>query len=144
MEGVLAKNFPYYSGAAAQVVTGSFFYFYLICAIIAFLQLLAEWLYLGRPARKISFSLLAALLVIGLIGDHWIQPKLKALHETRYSVNAQPATRDLAAKSFKGWTIAARLLDLCAIGGLVIYVWRMANPPDTFRYVGSVKFRGDR
>jgi Domain of unknown function (DUF4149) len=139
-----AKNFPYFSGAIAQIVAERYYHFHLICAVIAFLQLLAEWLYLGRPGRKVSFSLLAGLLVLGLFGDHWLQPKLKTLHRTRFLVSAQPAEREAAARSFGAWQMVDHLLELCVIGGLIVYVWRAANPSDTLRFVSSVKFRGDR
>ena len=137
-----AKNFPYFSGAIAQIIAARYFHFHLICAVIAFLQLLGEWLYLGRPGRRASFSLLLGLLVLGLIGDHWVQPKLKALHKARYQANTPPAEREAAARSFGSWRIASHLLELCMIGGLVIYVWRAANSSDTLRFVSSVKFRG--
>ena len=139
-----AKNFPYYSGAIAQIMAAQYFYFGTICAVIGFLHLLAEWLYLGRPGRMLSVSLLASLLVLSLIGQHWFQPKLKALHKTHYAVNAQPAEREAAAKSFNGWRLASQFLNLCLMGGLLIYIWRIANPSDTLRFVSSVKFRGDR
>src|SRR5262245_44801334 len=38
-----AKNFPYFSGAIAQILAERYYHFHLTCAVIAFLQLLAEW-----------------------------------------------------------------------------------------------------
>ena len=139
-----AKNFPYFSGAIDQIIAANYYHFNLICAVIALLQLLAEWLYLGRPARKVSFGLLVGLLVLGLVGDDVVLSKLKAFHKARYQLNVQPAEREAAARSFNAWRIADRLLDLCMIGGLIVFVWRAANPTDTLRFVGSVKFRGNR
>jgi hypothetical protein len=139
-----AKNFPYFSEAIAQIIASNYYYFHFICAVIAVLQQLAEWLYLGRPGRKVSFGILVGLLVLGLIGNHVVLPKLKAFHKERHQVNVPPAEREAAARSFNAWRIADRLLDLCMIGGLIVFVWRAANPSDTLRFVGSVKFREDR
>jgi hypothetical protein len=125
-------------------VAGTYFHFHLVCAVIALLQLVAEWLYLGRPGRKVSFGLLVGLLVLGLIGDYVVLPKLKAFHAVRYQANAQPAAREAATRSFNAWRTVDRLIDLCMIGGLIVFVWRAANPSDTLRFVGSVKFREER
>ena len=38
--------------------------------------------------------------------------------------------------------IEADALQLFVIGGLLIYIWRVTNPPDPARFVSSVKFRG--
>src|SRR5258705_13920872 len=87
------NNFPYFAGAIELALLPRYFHFLIFCAMIALLQVLAEWLYLGRPARKLSFSLLIALLGLALVGGSGLQPMLKALHKTRYtSTNRQPAT----------------------------------------------------
>jgi Domain of unknown function (DUF4149) len=137
-----AGNFPYFSGAVAQLLLARCFHFQITCAVIAWCHLLAEWLYLGRPVRNFSFSLLAALLVCVLLGGYWLQPRLKRLHNLQYAVNVQPASREFAAKSFRVWHAVSQGVNLLMIGGLIIYVWRAANPSDKLRFVSSVKFRG--
>jgi hypothetical protein len=77
-----------------------------------------------------------------LVGGGALQPHLKTLHEKHYAVNAQPAARESAARWFRVWHALAQFLNVVMIGGLVIYVWRAANPRDTLRFVSSVKFRG--
>ena len=139
--GQSPENFRNYAGQIAQVVLGRYYHFHVACAVIAWLHLLAEWLYLGRPSRKFAFGLLGALFVLTLVGGNGLQPKLKALHHTRYYSNQQ-AEKDAATQSFRLWHGISQVLNVLMIGGLVFYLWRTANPSDTPRFISSVKFRG--
>ena len=143
MEQLLgAKNFPYFSGAFAQIVMARYFIFLGASAVIALLHLLAEWLYMGRPTRKFSMVLVGGLLASVLIGGIWIAPHLKALHARRYAPNVQPAEQLTAARYFHFWQTGFRCVNVAMIAGLVVYVWRLANPSDAPRFISSVKFRG--
>jgi hypothetical protein len=143
METLLgAKNFPFFSGAFEQLVMARYFFVLSLSGVIALLHLLAEWLYMGRPARKFSLALLAGLLTMVLIGGVWVEPRLKKLHATRYAANTQSDQRDAAAKSFRVWQACSQVINLVMIAGLVVYVWRVANPSDAPRFISSVKFRG--
>ena len=143
MEALLkAGNFPFYSVAIEQIIMARYFIFLYLAAAIALLHLLAEWLYMGRPTRKFSLVLLAGLLALVLIGGVWVEPRLKKLHATRYAANMQPDQREAAAKSFRLWQVGSQVIDLAMIAGLVVYVWRIANPSDAPRFISSIKFRG--
>jgi hypothetical protein len=143
MEALLkAGNFPFYSVAIEQIIMARYFIFLYLTAAIALLHLLAEWLYMGRPTRKFSLVLLAGLLALVLIGGVWVEPRLKKLHATRYAANMQPDQREAAAKSFRLWQAGSQVIDLAMIAGLVVYVWRIANPSDAPRFISSIKFRG--
>jgi hypothetical protein len=137
-----AKNFPYFSGAIAQVVLERYYNFHVVCGVIAFMHLLAEWLYFGRPGRKLSFSLLIGLFVLTLIQGNWVQARMKAYHTTRYAVNVPAPERDAAAASFRSWESVWHLFNLLMIAGLTAHLWRVAHPSDNLRFVSSVKFRG--
>lgn len=139
--GLPDDRFRTVAGGIAQVMLTRYYHFHLACAIIASLHLLAEWLYLGRPARRFTFTLLAILFAITLIGGNGLQPKLEALHKTRYS-SAPTAEREAAAKSFRVWHGISQVLNIIVIGGLVVYLWRTAHPSDPSRFISSVKFRG--
>jgi hypothetical protein len=136
------NSFLYFAPKIGHVLVSSYFEFSIVCAIIALLHLLMEWLYLGRPSRNFSFGLLAALLLFGLIGANWLQPRLVNLHNTRYSASAPASERQLAAKSYRTWSYSVTLLNWCAIAGLFTYFWRITNPSPAQRFVSSVKFRG--
>ena len=137
-----AKNFPFFSGAFAQLIMARYFVFLSISAMIALLHLLAEWLYMGRPTRKTSMILLAGLLALVLIGGSWLEPHMKQLHTSRYAPVAPPAEREAAAQSFYYWQAGMLTLNVLMLAGLVVYVWRVANPSDAPRFISSVKFRG--
>src|ERR1043166_6902296 len=74
------KNYPYFSGAIAQIFIARYFRLQLVCAIIAILHLLCERAYLGRTAHRLSIGLLAALFAATIIGGSWMQPTMKRLH----------------------------------------------------------------
>lgn len=140
VKAVLGPNYLYLRGAVAQVVVKSYFHLQLVCSVIALLHLLAEWLYMGRPARKFSLVLLMCLFALTLAGGYWLQPKLGKLNEVRYR-STQPAEREAAMKSFSTWHAAAQAGNVLMIFGLAVYVWRVANPPDSLRFLNPMHIR---
>jgi hypothetical protein len=127
------NNFPYFASAIELALLPRYFHFLTLCAVIALLQLLGEWLYLGRPARRFSFSLLAALLGLTLMGSSVLHPQLQKLHETRYS-SRQPGAAEVAAKSFRTWRNVLEAANVLMIGGLIIQLWRITTPSDNSRH----------
>jgi hypothetical protein len=134
------NNYPYFSGAIAQILIARYFYFQVGCALVALLHLLAEWLYLGKYPQKLQVTLWIGLTAIALIGGYWLQPRLKALHATKYGLKTQPEIRAAADRSFKIWHGMSQVMNLVAMGGLIVYLWRAANPPDPTCFVSAVKF----
>ncbi|MBI3880401.1 MAG: DUF4149 domain-containing protein [Verrucomicrobia bacterium] len=133
----------FYAGLVAQVMITRYFHVQLWCAGIAFLHLLAEWLYTGRRIQSLMLYLLGGLLAAGLIGGFILQPRIKALHVTKYDAATTPVVREQAAKSFSLWHGVSQTLNLLVIGGLAFYLWRTANPSDPLRFIGSQQqFRG--
>lgn len=136
------KYFPYFSGAVAQIVLARYFHFHLVCATIALLHLLAERIYLGRRAHRLRVGLLAVLFGCSLLGSVWLGPKLAGLHRAQHVLNATPAQRQVAAKSFGLWHGVFQVVNVLMIGGIIVCLWRVAHPPDELRFVGSTQFRG--
>jgi hypothetical protein len=135
------KYFPYFSGAVAQIVLVRYFHFHLACASIALLHALGEWIYLGRAARQLWLGLLATLFGFSLFGSVWLAPKLTRLHRTQFALNVGPAQREVAAKSFHLWRGVFQAVNVLMIGGVAVCLWRVTNPPNELRFVGSPKFR---
>ncbi|HKI69044.1 MAG TPA: hypothetical protein VKA67_05605, partial [Verrucomicrobiae bacterium] len=120
-----------------------YFYFHLICNILALLHLFAERLYLGRTSSKSSLGLLIGMLTLIIIGGGFMQPRLRQLHNRAHAVNAQPVVKEAAKRSFKVWHVVAEVVNLLVIGGVMVYVWRVNNPADTTRFVSPFqKFGG--
>jgi predicted membrane protein len=132
--------FPYFSGAIAQVLIARFFGLQLVCGGIALAHLVAEWLYLGRPLRRFTAYLLVVLLSLGLVGDLGMQPRIKQLHRAKYT-SPSPQVRASAARSLAIWHGVAQGVNLLMLGGLVVYLWRMTNPPDATRFASARKLR---
>ena len=133
-------NFPFFSGAIAQILIARYFRFQVCCAIVAALHLLAEWLYLGKYPQRLQTVLLVGLVAAALMGGYGLQPRLKALHATKYGVHSRPEVREAAARSFKAWHGLSQVVNLLVVGGLGVYLWRAANPHDPTRFVSAVKF----
>jgi hypothetical protein len=136
------KYFPYFSGTTAQIILARYFHFHLVCATIALLHLLAERIYLGRTAHRLWLGLLVTLFGFSLLGSVWLGPKLARLHRGQHVLNAAPAQREAAAKSYRLWHGVFQAVNVLMIGGVAVCLWRVANPPDELRFVGSPKFRG--
>jgi hypothetical protein len=135
------KNFPFFSGAISQIVLARYCYWNTICAFIALLHLLVEWLYLGRALHRFWSGLLAVLLALGLLGSFWLSPKLAQLHRAQHYLNVRPENRQAAAKSFRLWQGVFHAMNVLMIGGVTVYFWRATHPPDALRFVTPAKFR---
>jgi hypothetical protein len=141
MKSLLGENnYPYFSGAIAQILIARYFHFQVACGVVAVLHLLAEWLYLGKSAQKFQVGLLIGLCSAALLGGFWLQPKLKALHAIKYGANNRPEIRQAADRSFKAWHGVSQVVNLLVVGGLALYLWRAANPSDPTRFVRALKF----
>ena len=137
-------NSPYFPGAIAQILVKRYFHLQLACGVVALLHVLAEWIYFGRTPPKRWLGLLIALIMAGLVGGYWMQPKMKELHKIKYGVGVKSsqAERDAADHSFRAWHGAAQGMNLLMLAGLGLYLWRVANPDDPARFVSTTKFRG--
>ena len=131
----------YYSGVIAQQMLSKYFIFHYVCGAIALGHFLAEWLYLGKTLERFMLGLLGFILVLGLLGGVLLQPKLRTLNHRKYkSPHEEVQTR--AASSFRAWHGVSQVMNLFVGLGLIIYVWRIVNPPDVPRFISSGKFRG--
>lgn len=136
-----ASFFPYVSGALAQATVRRCLEFQIVCAVIAWFQMLAEWLYLGRPSRRFAFGVLAGLLALVLVNSAWVQPRLRDFHTARFRA-AQSVEREAALRASRVWQPVSTALQIMVVGGLLVHLWRVTNPADPARFVSSVKFRG--
>jgi hypothetical protein len=143
MAGLLtARNFPFFSVAIAQILADRYFQLQLVCSLLAVFHLLAEWLYLGKVAQRFWRGLLFTLVVANLAGGFLLQPKLKNWHYLVFAPNTPAETQKTAVRSFRAWQSAAKVVNFLMVGGLGVYLWRMANPPDATRFASTGKFRG--
>lgn len=123
-----------HAGAAAQVVLERYFLFHQICGGIALVHLLAEWIYMGRPLKRLTLILLCSLLVLGFVGGYGLQPRLQALHRTLYSPTSTVEQREDARKKFGLLHGVSQVLNLVVLGGMMVYLWRVTTPGSTYRF----------
>ena len=141
MQKLLEAYYPSYSGMIAQIVIARYFKLGITCAILAILHLLAEQFYFGRAPQKRWLSLLIGLFVLTLLGNFWLQPKLRHLHTNRYAVNAPAQVRAAAADSFQVWHGISQATNFLMLVGLGFYLVHVGNPGESTRFIGSGKFR---
>jgi hypothetical protein len=125
-----------YAGAAAQIVLERYFLFHQICGGVALLHLMAEWLYMGRPLKRLTLFLLGTLLVLGFVAGYGLQPRLQALHRVMYAPGQTPANREAARKQFQMLHGVSQVLNLLVIGGVTAYLWRVSTPSSNYRFHG--------
>jgi len=143
MEALLSsRQFPFFSVAIAQVVEERCRYFQLACGLAALFILLLQWLYSGKLPDRLWRGLLLGMISVNLLGGLFLDPALKKWHQEVYSLKTLPEQRKAANRSFRAWQSLSDMFNLILVGGLGVYVWRMANPPDPTRFVSTTKFRG--
>jgi hypothetical protein len=86
--------------------------------------------------------LIFGLFLGGLGQTYGLQPRLKALLLSQHGPNTRPEQRELALRSFRTWRTFSTGLNVLLLGGLGIYLWRVANPPDEMRFVGATNLPG--
>ena len=132
----------YFPGAVAQVVLGRYFVLQCVCAGIAVLHLVGEWLYSGKEVWRFHTVLLLSLACLSLAGGWWLQPRLKELHQVKYRVTSTPAQRLAAARSFDVWHGLSQGANLVMIAGVLVYFLGSASPEILPRFLGGNKIRG--
>ena len=137
------QNYKVFAGRLAMAVISRYFFLHYWCASIALVHQLAERFYLGKPLDKLNFGLLVGLCCFSLIGGAGLAPRLKTLHTIQYGRNDlySPAQKAQAERAFHVWHGVSYGLNLLVLGGLAVYLWRMANPADSLRFVPAGKFR---
>jgi hypothetical protein len=142
MRRLLGENqFPYFSGAIAQVVIQRYFHLQIICGVVALLHTLAECFCVSRPLQKFGLGLLLGLLLCSFVGGYVMQPKIKDLHVRKYAMNYRPEIRQSAAKSLRVWHGMAQAVNLLMLGGLSLYLWRVARLVGAARFIAPGKFQ---
>ena len=132
------RNFPYFSIAIGQMLLARYFHVYLICSFVALLHVAAEWLYLGKYPHRLWLTFILILVLIGIVQTYWLQPRLRTWHRLRYSEQTQSQAAD---RAFRFGQSLSEMLHIVVIAGLAIYVWRIAYPQNSTRFVSATKFR---
>ena len=136
------RNFPYFSASVYHLVAANYYSLHVICSVIALLHLATEWVYLGKNPKRMWVLILLGLTLLGGLEYSVAQPHLKDLHRTAFNGRVRAEQRESARRSYTVWNVISRSLQFIMVGGLGVYLWRTANPPDPARFVPAAKFRG--
>jgi len=125
------NNYPYFSGAIAQIIFDRFFFnIQVICAIVAIIHVLLERLYFGRWPGPWRVPLLVFLVLMTLLGGFVVRPHLQILHKIKYAANTTAPMREAATQSFRAWHGASQFANLFVLIGLGIYVCKVGYRPE--------------
>ncbi len=133
---------PPYNGAIAELVLSRYFVLHYICGVLALVHLVAEWIYSGKVAARLTLWLVGGVLGLSLLGGVWLQPKLKQLQRVKYAehyrLNAATQQREAAAKDFGLWHGVARMTDLAMLLALWVYLARVIHTGESPRFVSPI------
>lgn len=132
------QYFEQVSGALTQIVFTRLFQLQILCALLAWLHLVAEWLYLGRLPRQFWVGLLTALFIGSLIGSLWLCPKLTRLQRAPYAPNQSKEQVETARQQFQVWDGVFQAVNVLMIGGIAVYFWRLTQAQNEPRFIKSV------
>ena len=137
MEAILPRS---HAGAAAQVLIYRFFILQLWCAGIALAHLMAEWLYSGRPLKRLTLMLLMGLFLMNILGAYVLLPRMKELHLKRYSPQTTAEVRITAARSFRILHATSSIINLLVFPGVLVYLWQVTKPVNPARFTSLTRF----
>jgi hypothetical protein len=135
------RNYPYFSQAISGELSARYFHLSLACAIVAWLHLGAERLYLGKAPSRTVLALLIALLVTAVFGSGWVQPRIKSANQLQHGLNVSLDERQQAAAALGNWRRCLVLTNWLTLGGVAVYLCRLSAPSEASRFVSAGKFR---
>lgn len=125
------KYYRPYAGIIIEAILYRAFFLQLVCSVLALFHVLGERLYFGRTPGGLRLWLLAALIALTLTGGFIIQPRIKKLHEIKYSTQTvSEQRRQEASQSLDTWHRAAVGVNCFILVGLAVYVCRVGQRPD--------------
>ncbi len=126
---------PLYTGEIGLMALQRFHLFQVLCAGVALVHTLAEWLYSGRPLEKRLLALLIVLLVTASAGKLWLAPKCRALNIQAHlgpsqKVLREPATpmQRQASHSLAVWQGLGVVLNVISLAGVSLYFLHASQP----------------
>jgi uncharacterized protein DUF4149 len=145
VKALLQQSYPILSGRLAMVVVSKYFLLHYWCGTVALLHQLAERFYLSKPLQRLTFGVLIGVCCLSLLNGLWLQSNLRKLHQVEYGRSDiyGPQQKAQASHAFRVWHGVSFGLNLLVMGGLGVYLWRLANPGNGPRFVpAAAKFRG--
>lgn len=126
---------PLHAGETGVLALERFHLFQVVCASLALIHALAEWLYSGRPLDRRLIVLLLSLLALGSAGRVYVAPKCRDLNMQAYlgpdrRVQLQAVTPDQrqAERSLGIWQGVSVMANVISLAGVVLYFLQQSSP----------------
>lgn len=126
---------PLYVGELGLLAMERFHLFQVICASLALVHALAEWLYSGRPLDRRVVFLLVTMLVLGSVGRLYLSPKCRDLNVQAFlSPQRQPLRQAFtpaqrqAERSLGIWQGVGMIFNVISTAGALLYFAHQASP----------------
>lgn len=129
---------PLHAGETGFLAAERFHLFQVLCASLAVITTLADWLYSGRALDKRLMALLVILLALGSVGRLWLVPKCRDLNLQAYlgpgrQILRQPATpaQRQAENSLAIWSGVTVFLNVLCVAGTFVVFLQSSTPSDS-------------
>lgn len=126
---------PLHAGETAVLAEGRFALFQVVCAILAVLHALTEWLYSGRPLDRRLLFLLVTLLALGSIDRLHLVTKRRALNmqaflgpNRRILRQAETPQQRQAERSLSIWHGVTVVINIISLAGVSVYFLQQTSP----------------
>ena len=129
-----------HAGAAAQLVVHRYFIVQQICAAIALMHLIGEWLYTGRPLNRLTLILVSVLFFLGVVAGSVLEPKMRELHLKMYAVEAPTAMKESSRRAFGLLHGTSSVLNLLVMAGVLVYLLGITKPVTNSRFASAARF----
>ena len=128
---------PLHAGETGFLAAERFQMFQVICASVAIMTTLADWLYSGRALDRRVIALLVVLLALGSLGRLWLVPKCRDLNLQTYlgpgrQILRQPTTPEQrqAENSLAVWSGVTVFLNIVVLSGTFVFFLQSAAPSE--------------
>jgi len=126
---------PLHAGEVGFQLEERFQMFQVICASLALVVTLGDWLYTGRPLDPRTVSTLALLLILGSLGRLWLVPKCRDFNLRAYlgpnrQIQRQALTppQRQAEHALAVWDGVNVVFHVVALLGTGFYLYRASAP----------------
>ena len=142
MDAIFGPAHRYYEGAVVEVIIRRYYWVHYFCGVFAILHLVMSWISTGRPFQRVLLGLVGGMLLFGVIGGFYIQPKLNNLRTVMYGGGGKytQAQAVKAHESFKTWHAASQVMNFTMFLGVGGFLFQFGRPASAARFFSQTKY----
>ena len=132
--GVLEEKLGFLTKVIQLKLSKTYLTTHQVCAVVAIVHFLSEWLYSAKPLMKRGLYLSIALFTLALSAGQFIQPKMEKTYVVKFHAERdQSEDAEAAGRLFRFWNGTFKALNLALLGGVVFHFWLLSKPSRIMR-----------